>query len=699
MPPIEQIFSKDRQTILSSEVNRLFDELIQPNQYVGDVFSISYEFALVQIHDYHRQRVGGIPSLCFLLATRPPKNKDQELDYKAEETSIILLRVMDAEPLPDEPEAVRIRVNRAKSVSGDTQTNWDEPSAMDALTAHELNFAGVRCRVIGTFFFDEGEPDGAGNPTLKLNFGSDLSNYYPNKGLKVYKPNKDALKRIVNYRDPIRLAEDDRCKINVPIGEVRYASTNRSFQGVSDVEVSIAPTDLLAQKTALFGMTRTGKSNTTKVILKAVFDLRYHESKALRVGQLVFDANGEYANENTQDGDHENPSAIKNLRTARQNAKKDDVVTYGVLQHKNDPDRKLMLLNFYAEENLQTGKEIIDDLLAGDTTKFINNFRQVTFEKPDENDWSATTRFNRRVLFYRALLKKAGLPAPDGLSPNIKNLFNKDLTAALKESGGQKKSEHKSAGELLESSTSLSWDQIAQIGEKLYDFIIDEKSGYKSFDESYTRTRRTGDSWADDDLLKILTMFRYANGSRQVGKVRIQHSPDTEKDYSEDIYNDLKEGKLVIIDQSSGDESLNRSSAARIMKFIFQRNQEVFRQAGVPPELLIYVEEAHTILPPGSDKDLTNIWVRTAKEGAKYRTGLVYATQEVSSVQQNILKNTANFFIAHLNNTDETKELKKYYDFADFESSIRRAQDKGFLRVKTLSNLFVIPVQVKKFQI
>lgn len=677
---------------LGEPERKLLTNLFDTEAYVGEVFSLSYETALVQVHDYHRREVGGIPALSFLIATRIDPTSD--FDTEDEDASAILLRVMDRADLPSEPEATSIRVELSRRVSGDTAVNWESNGVMDPETSDLLSFAGLKCRVIGTFYVRKEQPAGQA-PESRLAFGADISNYYPNQGLKVYKPKGTALSTIVNFRGEPTQHETE-------VGYVRYASTNRQFQAVDDVPVRVTPEDLSGQKTALFGMTRTGKSNTVKTIASAVYAMRWEPDNERRIGQIIFDPDGEYANVNTQDAsDPKYPSALKNIwmegPPTLHDELKADIVTYGITKPDYDEGRQLMLINFYEQRNLQVGKEIIDETLSlsgSRSSNYVANFRDVRFVEPDQANHSEMTRYRRRVLAYQALLYQAGFRIPNNLRPVVTNLFNQKLRAAMRGAGDQ----YANAATLIESQN-LNWTDVARFCQVLEEFIRSNPGkAYSNFNDDYIRSSSSGE-WADEDLKKILAMWEYANGPRLIGAAQDHHTADTGRDFAADIYDHLKAGRLVIVDQSTGDLPLNKASAYRTMEYIFKRNQEMFRSGETPHDILVYVEEAHDILPASSELDLSDTWIRTAKEGAKYNIGLLYSTQEVSSIQPNILKNTTNWFIGHLNNTDETRELRKYYDFADFEASIRRAADKGFLRIKTLSNQYVVPAQIKEFRI
>jgi Helicase HerA, central domain len=370
--------------------NRLLGALIQPEQCVGHVYSMSYGSALVQVHDHQRGKAGGIPGLSFLIATR--KEPKDNLDLENESTSVLLLRVLDSAPLPTDREAERLRVEAAQRVTG-TERTWDSPENIDAFTFNTLGFAGLKCRILGTFYVVK-KKDKAGKEIHRLQFGSDISNFYSNAALKAYKPNGDALMVIANYLDPELSFDPELVDHRVPIGRVRYASTARQGQNIEQVPVSIAPTDLLNMKTALFGMTRTGKSNTTKIIVKAIFELRHKLADRGKIGQLIFDMNGEYANVNVQDA-----TAIKNVWKSDPRGKRCDVSTYGVIPHDNDPGRNLLKINFYADDMLGIGKAMLDQHLEEDKTQFVIAFRAVDLSAaPDQNDRSATTRWARRVL-------------------------------------------------------------------------------------------------------------------------------------------------------------------------------------------------------------------------------------------------------------------------------------------------------------
>jgi hypothetical protein len=230
-------------------------------------------------------------------------------------------------------------------------------------------------------------------------------------------------------------------------------------------------------------------------------------------------------------------------------------------------------------------------------------------------------------------------------------------------------------------------------------------------DDEYFSTYRSehGHDWADDELKNILIMLSRKripgkavniSGYLKLQPMQQLHTETVDKPFAEEILENLRKGHIIIVDLSQGDPIIQKLYSERICRRIFTDSMNNFIQNLPNNFIQFYFEEAHNLFPKKEEKDLSQIYNRIAKEGAKLNLGLIYATQEVSSISSNILKNTQNWFIAHLNNDDELKELRKYYDFADFAAGLIRfsaGSDKGFVRMKTYSNPFVVPVQIDRF--
>jgi hypothetical protein len=306
----------------------------------------------------------------------------------------------------------------------------------------------------------------------------------------------------------------------------------------------------------------------------------------------------------------------------------------------------------------------------------------MSLDEPDQSELSTHKRWQRLAAAYQVLLFKAGFTPPKGHKVQF-DVNNRVMTAVSSSSQltlGNPKS-------------GLSLEQASEW------FLAARTANQQSALPSST----PGKPWVDDMLSTLLDMIAqqsaanksFISGYRVLAPAVKYHSPGRTDEVANEIYDLLVDGKIVILDLSVGESIMREKISNRIASTIFRRSMHYFINGETPPNIVVYIEEAHNLI--GKGQELTEIWPRLAKEGAKYRIALVYATQEVSSVHPNILANTENWFVSHLNNDREISELARFYDFADFRRSLIRAQDVGFARIKTLSSPFVIPVQLDKF--
>lgn len=679
---IGQRFSKENDLVnLITNIEKL---------HVGFVIRMAYDTVDILTNDFFKETAGGVPQNSFLLATAfNPDNIDSSKEI---DRMVLLLRVQGSCKLPQDDVNLNTIIEHFQSL--DDIVPADSRDGIEQITHSILQFGGLTCGILGSFYLDENG---------RLCLGADIEDFQSVAHLRVYKPSNEALSTIVNFIDPIKVISMEASALKMgflkmpdpfKIGTVRYTSTNRiqRQEGTNNVVVEIQPTDFLSRRTAVLGMTRTGKSNTIKTTVSAVALAAIKSN--VKIGQLIFDLNGEYANATGQD----DGSSIAEVFEG-------NVVRYRGLLTEGFEDLRD---NFY--KSLVAGLNILQSVLSEDgfnNGQDMQNLINMSLDEPDKSDRSEHLRWEKQVAIYKCLLYKSGYEyASDDNIIKFKvgeAIFEQMHDAIFPDDSGKLKKD-----KIDIAKTEFGDPNTGIKLHKATDFFGYVRTANKNIRQQEGNLPKgivstSGKSWLSDVDRSLLNLLvgksetdTFIRSTGTIGKFKTYHSKTGSDNIPKDVFNYLKDGKIVILDLSIGDQKVKERISKQIAIYLLLKASENVNQANNPIQIVTYIEEAHNLI--GKKAELTEIWPRIAKEGAKFGIALVYATQEPSSVHPNIMANTENFFITHLNNDDELRALSKYYDFGDFIASLKKAQDVGFARIKTLSSPYVVPTQILKFE-
>ncbi len=666
--------------------------LLSSADRVGAVYrQVGYREALVITNDEFVRQAHGVPLHAFLLASTADladPTRSGQIDPDDEE--MVLLRVVDNAPVPQENDLEFLRATAGIDLVTEAGRAQPRPreEMIDPLTEAQMQTAGIRCAILGTFY-DEDSPAGP-----RLAFGSDIDNVYAAARLWVYKPFGFSLEEIVGYMAEQKADEPRR---PFAIGTVRYASTRRRERLAKKADrptampVSIDIADIVAHKTAVLGMTRKGKSNTNKVM--AAMTHQYAKEQGMKIGQLIFDPAGEYAYVNKQD------------ETALAEIGEEHVVRYRLgatdTELDSDPGLRSLALNFFDDASIAIVWELARDfVLRLNKAQYVQAFLNADVVGPDNpqtnDDYRILSHARRaRALAYACFLK-AGLKAPANWRMYVP--LKKAVREALISVGGRNDEDMSflSGIELSRrgDAARLNASQLLLVAEALAANALSASPDADIAD------------WVQgpEDHTKHVAEFLLA---RKGGGFKVlyplgegYHSPTATDDYAPKVYKDLVAGKIVIVDLSRGSEGVLQFASERILNHLLQEAAQRFREGLEPDRIQIFLEEAHRLFDRAKFADRLadrDPYVRLAREAGKYKIGMIYSTQQVSSVEPDVLDNTANWIVAHLNSEAEVKLLRGRYEFDRFAEQILRAEDVGFVRIKTQSSRYIIPVQVRLF--
>ena len=627
---------------------------IDSPRLLGLLLKLDYSEMHVATCDPWKRKCGGVPRNSFVIVKASPTHLSRDDRHFSDR--VILARVTDSVPTPVAGDALNtlFEVHKAQAV-------------MDPYTMKELQWSAMRASIVGTFY------DGAAGA---ISFGNDVDTFFGAHAYEVYSPSAAHLEILIN--------SFVCCEQPLEIGRLRYTETP-SLAGEMHVPIKVDAKDFVGttygQRTALFGKTRFGKSNTIKVIADTI--LRSDSPP----GQVIFDPSGEYTYFNEQDG---GSLFLLHAHQSERYSISPKAVTQEQ-ESKLSPPR-LLKLNFYDAVSVshQLIVSLWDEINQGNRPGYMVPLLEWAptdpRQAPPSSQKSAYNHYWRTMSLWFGVLKLAGFAEPPGLKVTVE--FPGPVKQQLV-SDANVRCERDTSGTFAAKQPIGNLPSIFAAVARLWD-----QSSAQLFPTS------SGDPYFNDLETKLLSILK-GDGTR-TGHNYIRpfgtkfHDPNGSSIFAE-ISNFARSGRTVFIEMAQGNEQVRKVLSERICQRILADMMNEFSNGTLGNNFVVlYFEEAHTLFR-ADDKDLNSIYNKVAKEGAKFHLSMVYATQSMTTLSPDLLKNTENFFIAHLDDDREVREVTRKYVFRDIAEDVQRTQSKGYVRMITASHHFALPVQIRKF--
>jgi hypothetical protein len=570
---------------------------------------------------------------------------------KLEQLMVLRVQELEALPEPDTREGKLCELLR--------------PSAEGA-SAFGIDTVGMgilRCELLGMF---ELQADGSGQPL----FSSNLALFDPAVCLHLYRADTQAMEMLTNGTVEV--------KARIELGLLRSGEDLSYLEQPHAAHISML--DIRGKRTAMFGKTRLGKSNVVKLIVQGMLDITAEQRK---VGQLIFDVNGEYANSNPQDGD----LAIATVYKER-------CLPFFLTDLRGNPEGILLRFNFYerTHDALEVMSELLpEDVVQSPAVRSLFTCQLGALERlPEDNDVQLLRRVRKLMLFW-AILDSAGFECDsDWMKARLQRLgmsmpFNPGFSQNLR------KAAYLAMNNTPPPSMPFNFSSMA-----LEMRVVARFSLVYPNDPSLSQNGQF--IFGSDESIMVDFLCQATGAGTMVLRPCLQYHSPVASDFTHSILSALAAGKTVVINLGSADEQIIRYFAKSICQSIFHEQERQFVSNQLNGHYVqIYFEEAHMIFPPNAG-NLVNVYSRFAKEGAKFNIGIVYSTQSPTSVSRDLLSQTENFFIGHLSSDTETKYLSAVQAaFRGCEAQILRNRTPGYMHVLTYSHRYVVPIQAHRY--